>query len=69
VRSTILGWIGVIWGALIVSSGIRGLLAGDLGSGTYELGRMIAILCGALLLYAGIRALRSPRTASPGFSS
>ena len=60
-RNTILGWIGVIWGGLIVSSGIRGALAGEFGNGSYQVGRMIAILFGALLLSAGIRALRSPR--------
>lgn len=64
-RNTILGWVGVIWGALIVASGIRGALAGELGSGSYEVGRVIAILFGALLLFAGIRALRSPRNPAP----
>ena len=64
-RRTILGWIGVIWGGLIVSNGIRDLIAGELGSGAYGIGQATALLLGALLLYAGIRTLRCPRTASP----
>ena len=67
-RNTILGWIGVIWGGLLVSSGIRGALAGELGTGAYGVGQVMGILFGAVLLYAGIRALRSPRKPAPSES-
>ena len=62
---TILGWVGVIWGGLLVARGLRSLLAGELGSGAYGLGQLTGILFGALLLFAGIRALRSPRKSAP----
>ena len=60
----ILGWIGVVWGGLILASGLYQLFTGRIGGGAYGAGRLVGLLFGVLLLYAGLRALQAARAPS-----
>ena len=55
----ILGWIGIVWGGLIVLGGGVQLFTGLAGGGAYQFGEATGIALGALMLYAGLRAVRS----------
>jgi hypothetical protein len=57
-KNTILGWIAVAWGLIILASVVRTLLAGQVPGGIYVTGVVISASLGAFLLYAGIDALR-----------
>jgi hypothetical protein len=57
-KHTILGWIAVVWGLLILVSVGRTLLAGQVPGGVYATGVVISAALGVFLLYAGIDALR-----------
>lgn len=50
-RNKILGWVGVLWGGLIVLTGIPRAITGDIGAGAYAVGQVTGLLFGALLLY------------------
>lgn len=54
----ILGWMGIVWGALVVLIGVRGLLSGGIEGSAYGAGRLAGLVFGGLLVFAGIRALR-----------
>jgi hypothetical protein len=60
-RNKIFGWIGVVWGGLIV---VVTLLHGISGSGAYGSGQVTAVVFGVLMLLAGGWAVRRPVTES-----
>jgi hypothetical protein len=62
VRLRILSWIGVVWGAFILISGAYHLVAGDIDPNDIGAGLAVAWAIGGLLLFAGIRTLRSGAT-------
>jgi hypothetical protein len=55
----ILGWIGIVWGGLILVGGGIQLLTGMASGGAYQVGQATSIAIGARMLYAGLRALRA----------
>lgn len=57
-RNKILGWIGIVWGGLIVLNGIAKIIIGNMGSGAYAVGQVIALGIGAWMFYAGLGAVR-----------
>lgn len=58
VRIRIFGWIGVIWGAFIVLTGVLNFLRGTVGEGVYAAGQVMGFALGAFMLFAGVKALR-----------
>jgi hypothetical protein len=55
----ILGWVGIVWGSLIIVNGIIRLISvADLGGGAYGAGQLVGFVLGALFIYAGTSALR-----------
>ena len=62
-KNKILGWVGVVWGGLILLSGIARLLSGGTGGGAYGAGQVAGFVFGGLLCFAGVLALRKkPKT-------
>ena len=57
-RRQVLGWIGVVWGGLIVLSGGVGIASGEAEDG-YGTRQYLTFALGAIMLFAGIRMLRS----------
>ena len=57
-KNKILGWIGVVWGGLVLLSGLAKLLSGGLGGGAYGAGQFAGFLFGGLLCLAGVYTLR-----------
>ena len=57
-KNKILGWIGVVWGSLILVSGTARLLSGGASGGAYGAGRLVGFAFGGLLCVAGVLALR-----------
>lgn len=61
VKHKVLGWVGVIWGGFILITGGIRVLNGQLEGGAYGAGQALAFGLGALMLFAGIGALRKGR--------
>ncbi len=57
-RLKVLGWIGVLWGGFILITNSLRVLGGEVDEGIFAAGRALGFAIGALLLYAGIKALR-----------
>ncbi len=60
-RNKIFGWIGIVWGGLIVLSSLFG--ATSSGSEAYEAGQSSGAIFGVLLLCAGIYYVRKKNRA------
>jgi len=59
----IFGWVGVVWGGLVVLSGLAKLASDDMGDGAYGAGQFAGFIFGGLLCLAGIYTLRKkPKT-------
>ena len=56
-KNKILAWIGVIWGGLIVLSGLVKLFSGGISGGAYGVGQLLAFVFGGVLCFAGARGL------------
>jgi hypothetical protein len=56
-RNTILGWVAIAWGALILITGIVNVSGGRIQSGALAAGQAVALCFAVLMLYAGVRAL------------
>ena len=58
-KNKILGWIGVIWGGLLLLKFVVSLLSGErIGGGAYGAGQITGVIFGGLLFLAGLLALR-----------
>ena len=57
-KHKILGWVGIIWGGLIVVSGVLRLVSGERSAGAYGAGQMAGLAVGALLFVGGFLSLR-----------
>ncbi len=57
-KNKILGWIGVVWGGLLLISGIVRVLSGEMSQGAYGAGQLVGFLLAGGLLLGGVFALR-----------
>ena len=67
-RRKVFAWIGIAWGAFILVAGAGRAMGGGLEAGAYGVGQLLSLAFGALMLFAGIRALTMP-PAQPSSSS
>ena len=56
-KNKILGWIGVVWGGMVVLGGVAKLASGGVGAGAYGAGQLTGFLVGGILCAAGIYTL------------
>ena len=56
-KSKILGWIAIVWGGLVLLSGLTKLLSGGVGRGAYGAGQLTGFLFGGILCSVGIYTL------------
>ena len=57
-KKKILGWIGVVWGGLVLLSGFAKMSSGGIGEGAYGAGQFAGFIFGGLLCLAGVYTLR-----------
>jgi len=57
-KNKILGWIGVVWGGLVLLSGLAKMSSGGTGEGAYGAGQFTGVIFGGLLCLAGVYTLR-----------
>lgn len=57
-KNKVLGWIGVIWGGLVLLSGFVKMSSGGVGGGAYGAGQVAGFVIGGLLCLAGVYTLR-----------
>ena len=61
-KNKILGWITVVWGGLILLSGLAKLLSGRTSGGAYGAGQLTGFLFGGILCAIGSYSLcKKPR--------
>jgi len=56
-KNKVLGWIAVVWGGLVLLSGLAKLSSGGVGGGAYGAGQVTGFVFGGLLCAAGIYTL------------
>ena len=56
-KNKILGWVAVVWGGLVLLSGLAKLSLGRTGGGAYGAGQLTGFLFGGVLCAVGIYTL------------
>ena len=56
-KNKVLGWIAIVWGGLVLLSGLTKLLSGGVGVGAYGAGQLTGILFGGVLCAVGVYTL------------
>ena len=65
-KHKVLGWIGIVWGGLILVNAAFKLLSGAPPQGAHGAGQMVAWLLGGVLVFAGVRSLKKAGSGSAG---
>ena len=57
-KNKVFGWIAIVWGGLIILSGVVKFFSGNIGGGDYGAGQWTGFIFGGILLIVGVLALR-----------
>ena len=53
-KNKMLGWIAIVWGGLVLLSGLTKLFSGGMGAGAYGAGQVAGFLFGGVLCSVGL---------------